>query len=405
MSESSSSLSRAPAGSALGPQSVQARSLAPDLARGFMLLLIALGHSSVLRAAWSDGGYSNEDPIAAIYNTAAAVLLDGRGAALFAFLFGYGMSQMYLRYTQRGQDWPGFRSLVQRRGFWLVVLGLLHTALLFFGDLLAAYGLVTLMFVVALRWTSRKLWIVGGMFLTAGTLIYAFGIPRVFMSLDQPAQPATYFTDMLYRMQWPYMVPLVVLGAVFPVLVGIWAARRRVLDDPAGNRSFLRKVAGYGLLITIVGGLPYGLINGGYIMVESENLYYGAYWINQMAGYFGGFAYAALFGLLAASIGERRNRVVNALVATGQRSLSCYLFQSLCWVVLGAPYLFGLGNTMSELGALGVGAAVWIVALLASDQMARRGIRGPIEVVYRRLTYGRGTAQKPPTKPQVPAGV
>ncbi|WP_158073449.1 DUF418 domain-containing protein [Actinophytocola xanthii] len=382
-----------------------ARSLAPDLARGFMLLLIALGHSSVLRAAWAGDSYSNDDPIAAIYNVVSAVLLDGRGAALFAFLFGYGLSQMYLRYSQRGHEWKGFRALLQRRGFWLIVLGLLHTVLLFFGDLLAAYGVVTLLFVGALRWNARALWITGSVFLTAGTLIYAFGIPRVFMSLNQPADPATPVSDMLYRLQWPAMIPLVVLGAVFPVLVGIWAARKRVLDEPAAHRPFLRKVVAYGFLITIVAGMPYALINGGFIMTQSEIVYNGTYWINQMGGYFGGFAFAALFGLLAARIGERRPRFVSALVATGQRSLTGYLFQSLCWVVLGAPYLLGLGNSMSDLGALGVGAVVWLVALVASDFMQRRGIRGPIEVIYRRLTYGREMSTGSPSKPQVPAGV
>jgi uncharacterized protein len=402
MADSAPNLSRDK--TSLGPQSAQARSLAPDLARGFMLLLIALGHSSVLRAAWSDGGYSNEDPISAIYNAAAAVLLDGRGAALFAFLFGYGLSQMYLRYSARGHEWPTFRSLIQRRGFWLVVIGLLHTALLFFGDLLAAYGLVTLLFVGALRWSSRSLWITGSVFLTAGTLVYAFGIPKVFQSLSFPEE-ITPLSDMLYRFQWPLMIPLVVLGAVFPVLVGIWAARKRILDEPELHRSYLRKVAGYGILITIVGGMPYALINGGYIMTESEIVYNGTYWINQMAGYFGGFAYAALFGLLAVKIGERRNGLVTALVATGQRSLSCYLFQSLCWMVLGAPYLMGLGNTMSELGALGVGALVWIVALLACDLMARKGVRGPVEVVYRRLTYGSAAKAEKKPEPKVPAAV
>ncbi|OLF05929.1 hypothetical protein BLA60_34335 [Actinophytocola xinjiangensis] len=378
--------------------------MAPDLARGFMLLLIALGHSSVLRAAWSDGGYSNDDPISAFYNAAAAVLLDGRGAALFAFLFGYGLSQMYLRYSQRGYEWPKFRGLIQRRGFWLLVIGLLHTALLFFGDLLAAYGVVTLIFFAALRWTSRSLWITGSIFLTAGTLVYAFGIPQVFQSLSQP-ETVTPLSDMLYRFQWPMMIPLVVVGAVFPVLVGIWAARKRLLDEPHLHRSYLRKVAVYGILITIVLGLPYALINGGYIMTESMVVYNGTYWINQMGGYFGGFAYAALFGLLAAKIGDRRNKVVNALVATGQRSLSCYLFQSLCWMVLGAPYLIGLGNTMSELGALGVGALVWIFALCVSALMAKRGVRGPVEIVYRRLTYGRSASSNSKAEPKVPAGV
>ena len=36
----------------LAPQASSLRALAPDLSRGFMLLLIAIVHASVFRAAW-----------------------------------------------------------------------------------------------------------------------------------------------------------------------------------------------------------------------------------------------------------------------------------------------------------------------------------------------------------------
>jgi uncharacterized membrane protein YeiB len=84
--------------------------------------------------------------------------------------------------------------------------------------------------------------------------------------------------------------------------------------------------------------------------------------------------------------------VVTALVATGQRSMTCYLLQSVAWLGLGAPYLLGLGNTMSDLAALGTGVAVWVATVVIADVMRRRDIRGPAEVVYRRLTYGRAYA-------------
>jgi uncharacterized membrane protein YeiB len=81
--------------------------------------------------------------------------------------------------------------------------------------------------------------------------------------------------------------------------------------------------------------------------------------------------------------------VVNALVATGQRSMTCYLLQSVAWLVLAPPYMLGLGQTMSDAFALLTGAGVWLVSVVLADLMQRAGMRGPAEAAYRRLTYGR----------------
>jgi uncharacterized protein len=51
--------------------------------------------------------------------------------------------------------------------------------------------------------------------------------------------------------------------------------------------------------------------------------------------------------------------------------------------------MLGLGHTMSDLGTVGMGVAVWLATVILCDAMERRGVRGPAEVALRRLTYGR----------------
>ncbi|MCT2585813.1 DUF418 domain-containing protein [Actinophytocola gossypii] len=379
----------------LAPRASSLRALAPDLSRGFMLLLIAIVHASVFRSAWSGSGFSASDPVDLAVSGLTTLLADDRGFALFAVLFGYGVAQLYHRGTADGQEWPVLRVLLRRRGLWLVVIGLAHTVLLFFGDMLAVYGLIVLAFAGALRWAGRRLLAHAFAWLAGGTLVYAFGLPMIYQLLigwnSVAPGEATVLSDLQYRLGWPLMMPLAFANAVFPFLIGVWAARRRVLDEPERNRKLLRAVAGYGVTISVLAGLPYALLSVG-MWQASPMTYTGVYWVNLMSSYAGGFGYAAVFALIAIRIGQRRGPVVGALVATGQRSMTCYLLQSVAWMVLSAPYLLGLQNSMSNIAAAGMGVGVWLVTVLMADAMARRGIRGPAETFYRRMTYGRTRA-------------
>jgi uncharacterized membrane protein YeiB len=113
--------------------------------------------------------------------------------------------------------------------------------------------------------------------------------------------------------------------------------------------------------------------------------------LHAVTGIAGGLGYAALIGLVAIRVGDRPGRVVRALAATGQRSLSCYLFQSVVFVALLAPYTLGLGATLGTAGVAAVALATWLVSVLLSDGMRRAGRRGPAEVLLRRLTYRKMT--------------
>jgi uncharacterized membrane protein YeiB len=106
--------------------------------------------------------------------------------------------------------------------------------------------------------------------------------------------------------------------------------------------------------------------------------------------------YAALFGLLAIRLARRGSPgpVTHALQACGQRSLSCYLAQSVAFVALLPAWTLGLGEGAHVWQAALVGIGTWLVILLIADASARAGYRGPAELLLRRLTYGpRPTAQ------------
>ena len=73
--------------------------------------------------------------------------IDSRVYPMFAFLFGYGMVQMFSRQVASGVPVKQARRLLRRRNWWLLAFGFVHAALLWNGDVLGAYGLAGLIMV------------------------------------------------------------------------------------------------------------------------------------------------------------------------------------------------------------------------------------------------------------------
>ena len=81
--------------------------------------------------------------------------------------------------------------------------------------------------------------------------------------------------------------------------------------------------------------------------------------------------------------------IVRVLAAVGQRSLTFYLFQSLLMAPLLASWGLGLAPHLSTASAVAVAFGVWLVSLPIAAWMDSRRMRGPAELLLRRMTYGK----------------
>ncbi|GAA3095394.1 DUF418 domain-containing protein [Pseudonocardia yunnanensis] len=371
----------------LPPTTPGARALAPDLGRGAMLALIALAHAQVL----ARGGGPLTNAVDAAAQTALTLFVDSRGYPMFAALFGFGMVHILRRQTAGG-GWEQARSVLRRRGGWLVLFGFAHVLLLFPGDILAAYGLLAVCLVGALRWRDELLLTVACVAGAVGALVYGAVLTLPFP--DSAGAPVDPLLSAAIRMAtFPVLTPLNAVMAAGPVLVGVWAARRHLLDEPERHRRLLSRIAGVGIAVAVVGALPQVLVTTGQLQ-STGGLLLAAGALHTATGYAGGLGYAALIGVVAARLGRtarqprRDGRIVTALRACGQRSMSCYLAQSVFWLVLFEPYLADLGGELGVAGAVAVGLAVWVLTVVAADLLHRLGRPGPAEALLRRLTYG-----------------
>src|SRR5690606_17033254 len=287
-------------------------------------------HAHMFRLATTGEGYALDGALDVAVTAFMALFAENRGYPMFAALFGYGLAQIYLRRTAEGREWPWVRRLLRRRGRWLVAIGIAHTVLLFFGDIISVYGLIALLFAGVLRFTDRRLLTYAFAWMAVGSLVYALVNNAAFGAAQGEAQSgeATLLTDMVMRLvTLPFFWPLMIGISVFPFMVGIWAARRRLLEEPERHRALLRKAALFGIGAAVLGGIPQALINVE-VWAPSAVVATGVFWVHLLVGYAGGFGYASAIALIALRMGERRGPVVAALAATGQRSMTCYLLQS-----------------------------------------------------------------------------
>lgn len=383
-----------------GPVPRAARSLAPDLTRGAMLLFIALANAANSAFAGQPGMDGTPHGLQRIVNFFLVTFVDSRAYPVFAIMFGYGLVQIARRADASGGADPGNRArrILLRRNAWLVAFGAVHGVLLYFGDFLGAYGVVGIAATFLLLRRGDRfhrlvvgLWVLqlGYLAFIAATLVTgAKGGSAIIVDSPNPSLAASSYADaVLDRLaEWPAHTATV-LPFIFIVWLGIWAARRRVLEDPAAHRTLLRRVAVVCLGVTVLGALPYALVAAGAVRVDPGTLDAMAY-LHAGSGMYGGPGYVALFGLIALRFADRRRGpVVSAVAALGQRSLSGYLFQSVAWTVLFAQFTLDLGgNTyIAFIAAI----AVWTVSVLAARGLDKRGDRGPAERLLRRLTYGR----------------
>jgi uncharacterized protein len=371
----------------LRPTGLAERVLAPDLARGVMLLFIALANSHyfVQGSRYLVGFPLDGSALDATIAGLVTILVGGRAFPLFSVLFGYGVVQLVRRQQEAGTPWRAVTRLVRRRSLWMIVIGFLHCVLLYVGDIVAAYGLLALLLVAAVRWKESVL------LTLAGLVFVVLSLPRdADASLREGPDPTMLSPDPLTAIveraaAWPVLVPMEAVGLLMPFLLGIVAARRRLLEEPARHRALLGVVAVVGIGAAVAGGLPLGVTVAGVLPAGADLGLLVT--LHDATGYLGGPGYAAALALLAARIGQHRGPVTRAVTAVGQRSLTCYLAQSVVWTIVFAPYALDLSDDLGVVSTAALAAGTWLATAGLAELMRRRGARGPAEVLLRRLTY------------------
>ncbi len=393
------------------PVSAQERIQSLDLLRGFAvlgILLMNVQSFSMIGAAYfnpnASGYFDGTDRIIWIV---VHVLADSKFMTLFSILFGAGIVLM----TERAAD-AGARPLWlhYKRTFWLLVIGVAHAYLLWFGDVLVWYGLCALGVVWFRKVRPSRLLALGLIAVTLGGALTA--LTGASLANMPPETVADFTSDWtpttaevqqeitIYRGGWAgqleHRVPLAVtMHTVVFLFFAAWRAGGLMLVGMAlfkwGVLSAERSERFYrGLLALGAAGLvvvSYGVYAN---FAAGWSLEYSRFFGLQY-NYFGSLAVAA--GYIGAVMLWSRTDVLAwlkaALAAAGRMAFTNYIMQTVLGTLI--YYGHGLGRFMEagRIEQMAVVLAVWAFQLAASKWWLERFRFGPLEWLWRSLTYGR----------------
>lgn len=384
------------------PTPVSQRIEAMDMLRGVAVLGILLVNINSFALPFEatfeliDAGYHHA--IDGWVFAIVSALAQGKFMSLFAMLFGAGIVMMAGRRWRAGESPAG---LHYRRIGVLAAVGLLHGLLIWYGDILFPYAICGAILYPCLLLRGRKLlWLCLGLW--GLILLLSLGFGALMMvgesASAEAASDQSFFANetelmrggLLDIMQvrfvywliylligpffgWPWMLALMMTGAL--------AARSGWITGQRPRADYMRLLMG-ALLI----GLPVAAIRVALsVMPVSDIWLIVSVAMNVIDATALSMAWGAIvmLGVKAWS----SNWLGRALIAVGRMALTNYLAQSVICTMLFYGYGLGLFGSFSRTELIGVVLLVWAVQLLWSPWWLARHERGPLEAVWRRLTY------------------
>jgi uncharacterized protein len=320
-----------------------------------------------------------------------AGLLETKAVSLFSLMFGIGSAIQAERAAARGVNVARF---LVRRYLVLLALGLCHLWLIWNGDILALYAVCGLLIVPVMRLPAWMLAVLGGAAIALRSVV---DLPIPFPSADAmqaQAIAATHvygtgsFMDILIfrcRETARFIVPL--LLGLLPqttglMLCGIAAWRSGVLREPQRHKRLLK--------IVFLGALAIGATatllqvfseSSGHTPAIPEGLLRLCSFIPLA------FSYAA--GVLLWMASARPTPVTTLFASLGQIALTNYLTESVVLGVIFYGYGFGLFGRIGSAPGIVIGVALYVGQLFFSRFWLRHYRFGPVEWLWRSLTYGR----------------
>lgn len=381
-----------------------------DVLRGFALLGVLIANFIGIA---SEGLMATEAQLSALPTAAldqyvlffADWLVNDKANTMFATLFGLGF---YIQISRNG-DRPGFVSRYSRRLFWLEIFGLLNLVLLWVWDILHIYAIGGFILLAARNWKTRS-YVICGLLLALFSVDVLEAIAEAggleLMPWDpysdasvlarQAASASGNYTqlvDLMWRYNW---ADWFAGGAFFAWLayapgrfmLGAAIGRSGIVDDIAGHLPLLRRIALVVLPLGLALALIIRFVTFGYwepfgeaskpiiLLFESPSA------LLTAAGY--------ACAIVLAWHRSAGRAVLDWFRPVGQMALTNYLMQGFAYGFV----LFGVGPGLALGGRIGTAAVLLIclaffaLQMLLSRWWLARFRFGPMEWLWRWLTYG-----------------
>ena len=319
---------------------------------------------------------------------------------LFSVLFGAGVV-LFMRSEKRSASTS--LRLHYRRSIWLVLIGLAHAYLLWYGDILVAYGICALWIVALRTWPPTRQHLVGIALIAVPSILEVAAAltvpPELVAELWRPAEATIRAEVAAYRGGWieqfdhraaaawerqtTGFVGATVWRVGGSMLLGMAVFKWGVLSAER-SRGFYRGLVAAGA----VAGLVPILAGVAYIEANDWTGAAGVFW--RQFNYWGSLPLAASYiGIVALWCLRWPSGVVtDALAAVGRTAFTNYLLQTVLATSIFYGHGLGLFGRLARVELLGVVVAIWAIQIPLSVLWLRRFRFGPVEWLWRTLTYG-----------------
>ncbi|HKP68903.1 MAG TPA: DUF418 domain-containing protein [Pyrinomonadaceae bacterium] len=396
--------------SKMTPVSANERLEIVDVLRGLAVCGILVGN-----VQWFSGYGMVPPSIAEAQSTVNQVVhflvhffVEGKFYSIFSFLFGFGFAMQIARAEERGDTKA---TVFKRRLFWLLVIGLLHAYLLWAGDIVSIYALMGFILLLFRHKTNESLlkWSVAMMIVPIVTyiLLYtafiAFAPPDTAANIQAEQTAGWYrsvatvtqssYIDILTNYNRDYVIGRY-MGLFFQMrlpkilamfLLGFYAHRIGIFQNLDAHRGLLKKVLGYGLVLGIIGNIMMAGLAGNEAPFPPSP-----------SGALGVIGYA--FGVPALALGiiagvtllwqiDSWKRLLSVVAPVGRMALTNYLMQTVICVTLFYGYGFGMFGTIGATKATMIALGIFVVQIALSNLWLRYFKYGPVEWIWRQLTY------------------
>ncbi|HEU0120623.1 MAG TPA: DUF418 domain-containing protein [Bryobacteraceae bacterium] len=399
----------------LSPVSRRERIASMDVLRGIAVFGIFLINMPLFIAPsaaffnWENNPYwtSQADRLATLF---VFLFAQGKFYTVFSFLFGLGFGVQLDRAVARRA--PDFLSVYHRRLLILLVIGLLHFTLVWWGDVLHVYALLGFA-LIAIHDRSEHTILVWALCLTLIPCAAAL-IGTTHRHLTQDSQSAevrnkaaerkareskelaedlriyssgSFVEILLFRLERDGRQLGVDVGWSIELfasfLLGLWAARRHIFTEPRRHLRLLKLLAGVALpagFAIAVPNLLYAYAHPG----ETPPLW------QALLTYIREFIArpAIAYGYVAILLLAGVRSWMSPLAAVGRMALTNYLLHSLVFTTIVNSYGLGLYGRIHPAQGLLLCVAFFAFQLVLSVWWLHRYAYGPVEWLWRTLTYG-----------------
>ncbi|UXU83167.1 DUF418 domain-containing protein [Mammaliicoccus sciuri] len=311
---------------------------------------------------------------------------------IFAFLFGYGLSIMYQNSLDKGLN---YYPMITRRLLFLLLLGIIHGVFIFYGDILSTYALLGLIAIIFVR--LKPQFTLVALSIGIGIFVLLYLLPMILLKdvtqiesfvglqelerVNNILSSADYISIIGFNLKYFGMniANAILVGpfTILPIMLfGIYAHQINWFNKIKQHKN-LYMVMG---VVVLILGLAIKMIQ---IVLE------GSVTSQLMSQMIGGpivaLSYIMFFVILCED--QTARKMLTPLQSIGKLSLTTYIMQSVICIIIFYGVGFNFYGKLPVLTIYIIGIVIYCVQLIVSYMYLMKFKQGPLEKLWRKVTY------------------